>query len=321
MNGIRLFLAASAVFCLTYEVAAEPSAPRPWVLEKDDDGRLDGPIGKYVANLGKEDSKAVKELDKQLRARIAEDRKIVAAGGPGKAEAEKEIERYEKFLSMVSDPIRFGFNGKIDLVKKSMTFDSYQVSVYRRTTHVQRNRADKKYYFFGNNGEPEFLRGKDLELAKEEIQRMGYISLFCANQDPDPGQRYMQDSSKAAVCCNFGRLALKNNSIDVVKVHPVPEKGPLHDALAKDALACARGAYPNFNIVDVVIGKGDWEIQRNKFGVIIRRVCWGWVIRKDDIGLLAVPARWCQDNQGGNTYGRLQLFRYGGNSWFYVKKN
>ena len=308
-------------FCigLIVGVSALTAAEIPWPLTRDDNGEQNGPAAEYLKKLGKEPREAVIALDKQLRERIAEDRKIVAADGPGKAEAEKEIERYEKFLSTLTDPIRFSFNGKIDIAKKSMTFDSYQIFVDRRTTHVMRLSKDKKYYFIGSNGEPEFLQGKDLEMAKADIQRMGYISLFCGKQDPDPGQGYMQDSSKAAVCCIYGREALKNNSIDVVIVHPMPAKGPLHDALAKDALACARGARQN--VVDVIIGERDWEIQRNAFGVIIRRVCWGWMIVKDDIGLRAIPARWCQPNQGGNEYGRLQLFRHGGNSWFYVKKN
>ena len=290
------------------------------MLEKDDDGRSDdSPVAQYAKNLGKQDKEAVKALDKQLRERIAEARKIVAADGPGKAEAEKEIERYESFLSKISDPIRFSFNGKIDLAKKSMTFDSYQIFVDRRTTHVMRLSKDKKYYFIGSNGEPEFLRGRDLELAKEDIQRMGYISMFCANQNPDPGQGYMQLSSKAAVCCIYGREALKNNSIDVVIFHPMPAKGALHDEFAKDALALAQAAYPHMNIVDVLINSNDWEIQRNRLGIIIRRVCRGWVIQKDDIGRRAVPAKWQQVNQGGSTYGKLQFFTYGGNNWFYVK--
>jgi len=317
MKAFDLFLATSAIFCLACQLSA---APRPWVLEKDDDGRSDdSPVAQYAKNLGKQDKEAVKALDKQLRERIAEARKIVAADGPGKAEAEKEIERYEAFLSKISDPIRFSFNGKIDIAKKSMTFDSYQIFVDRRTTHVMRLSKDKKYYFFGSNGEPEFLRGKDLELAKEDIQRMGYISLFCGNQNPDPGQGYMQISSKAAVCCIYGREALKNNSRDVVIFHPMPAKGSLHDDLAKDALARAQAAYPHMNIVDVLINSNDWVIQRNRFGVIIRRVCLGWVIQKDDIGRRAVPAKWQQANQGGDTYGKLQLFTYGGNNWFYVK--
>ena len=314
MKSLSMFLAASAIFCLTCQLSA---AERPWVLEKDDDGRDDSPVTTYVKNLGKEDSKNVKALDKALRERVAEARKIVAAGGPGKAEAEKEIERYEKFLDAVSDPVRFRFNGKIDLVKKSMTFDSYKVDAYRRTTLVQRRTKDKKYYFFGSNGEPEFLRGKDLEIAKEDIQRMGYISLFCGNQNPDPGQGYMQVSSKAAVCCIYGRQALKNNSIDVVIEHPMPAKGALHDALEKEALACARGRFPDAE--GVLINSNDWEIQRNRFGVIIRRVAWGWIIVKDDIVRKTIPAKWEQPNQGGSSYGKLQLFRSGGNNWFYLE--
>ena len=311
---------AVSIFCigLVAGLAAFAESACPWPLEKDY-SRDKKPLEEYVKNLGKEDRNAVIALDRQLRARIAEARKIVAANGPGKDKAEAEIERYDSFLSAVSDPIRFSFNGKIDLAKKSMTFDSYQIFVDRRTTHVMRRSKDKKYYFFGGNGEPEFLRGKDLELAKEDIQRMGYISLFCGKQDPDPGQGYMQLSSKAAVCCIYGREALKNNSLDAVIFHPMPAKGSLHDALAKEALVCAQKAYPHMNIVDVVINSNDWVIQRNRYGVIIRRVCLGWAIRKDDIGLLAVPVKWQQPNQGGDSYGKLQLFTYGGNAWFHVK--
>ena len=288
----------------------------PWPLANDY-SRDNRDLKAYVEKLGQEDSKAVKALDKQLRDRIEEARKIVASNGPGKARAEQDIERYEIFLSAVSDPVRFGFNGKIDIAKKSMTFDSYKLFVDRRTTLVMRSSKDKKYYFFGSNGEPEFLRGKDLELAKIEIQRMGYISLFCGNQKVDPGQQYMQDSSKAAVCCIYGRKALENNSRDVIVFHPMPAKGALHDALAKEALACAKGPRPN--AVDVLISSNDWEIQRNRYGVILRRVCWGWIIVTDDIGRRTIPAKWEQPNQGGNNYGKLKLFRHGGNNWFYLK--
>lgn len=319
MRSIRLFLAASAIFCLTVNtLSAAGRTALPWVLEKDDEGGKNSPVSRYLQRLGREDRKDVIELDKQLRARIAEDRKIVAANAAGKEGAQKEIERYEKFLFALGDPIRFCFNGKIDTAKKSMTFESFQVSIHRRTTKVMRNPKDKKYYFYGDNGEPEYIRGKDLELAKEEIQRMGYISLFCANQKPDtPSQEFTQISSKAAVCCIAGRAALKNNSLSVVIFHPMPAKGALHDALAKQALACALRPCPN--AVAVVIGDSEWSIQRNRIGVILRRVCNGWIIVKDDIGRRAIPAKWAQPNQGGSSYGNLHLFIYGGNKRFYVK--
>ena len=314
MNVIRMLFAASAVFCLA---GALHAAPVPWVLAKDDDGQSDSPVKQYVKNLGKEPREAVIALDKQLRERIAEDRKIIASNGPGKAAAQKEIERYESFLDELGDPLRFCFNGKIDIVKKSMRFDSYRVPVYRRTTMVMRNPQDKKYYFIGANGEPEFLRGKDLELAKEDIQRMGYISHFCGKQQPDPRQVYMQISSKAAICCISGRQALANNSIKVVRFHPMPAKGALHDALAKDALACIRTRLPKTEAI--VIGDNDWYIQRNRLGIIICRICCGWAIVRDDIGKRAIPVKWSQPNQGGSSYGRLQLRNFGGNKTFYIK--
>ena len=115
----------------------------------------------------------------------------------------------------------------------------------------------------------------------------------------------------------YTNQAIKNNSPSVVILHPMPNMGSLHDPLAKDALACSKTKYPN--AVEVIIGSNDWTIDRNQWGVIISRTCFGWIIIKDDIGRKAIPARWLQDNQGGDKYGQLQLGITGGNKYFYVK--
>ena len=119
MKGIRLLLAVSAVFCLTFNASAQlknlfnkavestgvkpaqavtaaiHTAPKPWILDYEYEGwNNDNPIRKYIKELGKQEKEAVLELDKQLRARIDEDRKIVAADGPGADEAQEEIDRY-----------------------------------------------------------------------------------------------------------------------------------------------------------------------------------------------------------------------------------
>ena len=293
------------------------TAPRPWVLETDYESWNDKhPINKYIKNLGKEKKEDVLELDKQLRARIDEDRKIVAAGGKGQTEAEEEIERYKGFLGALETVVNINSDIKIDVEKKKMDFYYVKVFFSNFSRDVNYNKADGKCYFYGKNGEPEYIREKEIPYAEETRKLMAYINVFCANQGND---RYMQIQSKAAVCAMNIEKAIKNNSPDVVIFHPFSEfpKGSMHNALAKDALTCAKGAFPN--AVDVIVNSNDWAINRNQFGVIISRICSGWMVVQDDLGKKVIPARWYQDNQGGDKYGILQLGTYGGNKIFYVK--
>jgi len=293
-------------------------AAKPWVLDVEYEGWNDkNPIKKYVKNLGKEKKEDVLELDKQLRARIAEDRQIVEADGDGKEEAEMEISRYEDFLYALEDPVRMNFNGNIDMEKKQLNFDSFQILLSNFSTKVMRNKKDGKFYFFGANGEPEYIREKELPFAQEAHNCMYYVNVFCANQ---PKEAFTQIQSKAAVCAMYTNQALKNNSPDVVIFHPVHEfpKGEMHSsALAKEALQRALPVLPN--AVDVIINSNDWSIERNGLGIIIRRVCVGWVVVKDDLGKQVIPAKWFQPNQGGDSYGKLDLLNYGGNRRFYIQ--
>lgn len=295
------------------------TAPRPWVLEKDYDRYSDNsPLKKYVKSLGKEKREDVLELDKQLRARIKEARAIVKAGGANRAEAEKEIDRYDAFLNELEEPIRMNSDIKIDLEKKTMAFYSYRVFFSNFSREVRFNKKDGKHYFFGDNGEPEYIRSNELPYAEEAKMCLYYINVFLANQEDAD---YMPYQSKAAVSCMKVKEAIENNSPDVVIFHPISQfpKGALHDSLAKEALPLARPVQIFSNAVDVIISSNDWEIHRNKLGIIIRRVCRGWVVVKDDIGKRVIPASWCQENQGGDSYGKLRLHTYGGNARFYVK--
>ena len=293
------------------------TAPKPWVLDKDYEAWNDKhPVNKYIKALGKEKKEDVLELDKQLRARIEEDRKIVAAKGKGAEEAEQEIERYEDFLGALGTEVNINSDIKIDVEKKKMDFYYVKVFFSNFSRDVRRFSKDGKVYFIGKNGEPEFIREKEIPYAEETRKRMAYIYTFYANQGND---RYMQIMSKAAVCAQHIEQALKNNSPDVVIFHPISEfpKGSMHNALAKDALACAKGAFPN--AVDVIVNSNDWAINRNALGVILSRICSGWMVVQDDLGKKVIPARWFQENQGGDKYGILQLGTYGGNSVYYVK--
>jgi len=298
--------------------AISHKAPKPWVLNTDYEAwNKDNPISKYIKQLGKEKKEDVLELDKQLRARIEEDRQIVKAGGAGRAEAEKEIERYEDFLDAMGTLVNINSDIKIDIEKKKMDFYYFKVFFSNFSRDVKFNRIDGKYYFFGDNGEPEYIREKEIPYAKEAFNCMYYINIFCGNQGNN--DHYMQIQSKAAVCATYTNQALKNNSPDVVIYHPIKEfpQGALHNALAKEALPLARPKLPN--AVDVIINSNDWVIERNQLGIIIRRVCVGWVVIKDDLGKRVIPAKWFQPNQGGDTYGKLDLLNYGGNGKFYVK--
>ena len=293
------------------------TAPRPWVLEKDYESWNDQhPVNKYIKNLGKEKKEDVLELDKQLRARIDEDRKIVAAGGKGQTEAEEEIDRYEAFLGALETVVNINSDIKIDVEKKKMDFYYVKVFFSNFSRDVNYNKADGKCYFYGLNGEPEYIREKEIPYAEETRKLMAYINVFCANQGND---RFMQIQSKAAVCAINIEKAIKINSPDVVIRHPISEfpKGSMHNEQAEDALACAKGAFPN--TVDVIVSSNDWTINRNKWGVIISRICFGWMVVQDDLGKKVVPARWFQDNQGGDKYGKLQLGITGGNKVFYLK--
>ena len=294
------------------------TAPRPWVLEKDYEAWNDKhPVNKYIKSLGKEKREDVLELDKQLRARIDEDRKIVAAGGKGQTEAEEEIDRYEAFLGALETVVNINSDIKIDVEKKKMDFYYVKVFFSNFSRDVRPYSKDGgKPYFFGKNGEPEYIREKEIPYAEETRKRMAYISTFCANQGND---RFTQIQSKAAVCAMNIDKAIKINSPAVVIFHSFSEfpKGAMHDALAKEALKCAKGAFPN--AVDVIINSNDWAMNRNQWGVIISRICSGWMVVEDDIGKKVIPARWFQENQGGDKYSILQLGTYGGNSVFYVK--
>ena len=76
----------------------------------------------YIKQLGTiTNSKAVGEFRKQLRDRVAEDEKIVAAGEkhPRYAQAKEELDRYEMFLDHMGHKLWFIFHGTVDLEKNN----------------------------------------------------------------------------------------------------------------------------------------------------------------------------------------------------------
>jgi len=219
----------------------------------------------------------------------------------------------------VENPVLINCDIKIDAEKKRMDFYYVKIFFSNFSREVRFNKNDGKCYFYGDNGEPEYIRDKEIPYAQEALACMKWIYVFHANQGND--EEYMEIASKAAVSCQKIEEAIKNNSPSVVVFHPISQfpKGALHDSLAKDALPLARTVPLLANAEAVIINSNDWEIHRNKLGIIIRRVCRGWTVVTDDLGKRVIPTSWRQENQGGDTYGKLQLFTYGGNAKFYVK--
>ena len=109
MFGNNIIKAAS-VICIGLIAAAGTLAAEeiPWPLAEDysrDSRRID----EYIKSLGTTtNSKVVGEFRKKLRARVEEDKKIVAAGSkhPRYEQAKEELDRYDVFLGRMGQARR-----------------------------------------------------------------------------------------------------------------------------------------------------------------------------------------------------------------------
>ena len=97
----NFFIKSALMVCLGTVACVTASADEiPWPLAKDY-SQDKKPIDDYIKKLGTiTNSREVGDFRKKLRARIAEDEKIVAAGEkhPRYEQAKEEIDRYETFL-------------------------------------------------------------------------------------------------------------------------------------------------------------------------------------------------------------------------------
>lgn len=294
--------------------ALAQKTPRPWPMEKMDWDHK--PIKDYIEKLGTiKDEKEVENLKAALEARAKEDRAIVAAGGAAAQEAKEELDRYEYFLDQLGFQTLVGFfDGNVDLEKQNLSFNSLRIKV-TNTSFTLKTGSDRKFYFFESNGMRTCAEGDDLRMIDEASLRYYYVYLFLKDEKETALQKY---ASMAAVSVNYIKEAKKNNTVENIDYAPMPKKGALHNEFAKEALVAVKTQAPSCASTDeVIIDADNWQMEY-KGGVIKLRKFGGWAIRDYPHGRRAFRVQWCQDHQGGGSYGKLRLHATGGGN-MYVK--
>ena len=303
-NIIRKTLA----LCLGLTLCASMYASEcPWPLAKDY-SQDTKPIKEYVKQLGTvTNSKIVGDFRKQLRARVAEDEKIVAAGDkhPKYEQAKAELDRYELFLDVMGHRLWFIFHGNVDLEKNNVTFDYAQLAIPRSNVRVM-SQDGKNVYFF-QNGDRVFLEGEDLKEVQKQFRQMYYTLYFLQGVDKPNFKKYR---AIADTCLRYTSMAMKNNKPENVDYHPMPTPGKLN-SLAPQALEEAKKSDSYKDAVEVVIDADDWTIERNKAGIILRRKVGAWVIKQMPKCKRAFRCQFAEPFQG-NGYGELKLYGVGG---------
>ena len=308
MFGNNIVKAAS-VICIGLIVGAGALAAEeiPWPLAEDysrDSRRID----EYIKSLGTTtNSKVVGEFRKKLRARVEEDKKIVAAGSkhPRYEKAKEELDRYDVFLGRMGQELYFIFKGEVDLKKNNVTFDYARLSIPKSNVRVMSADGKNVYFFFG--GERVYLEGEDLKEVQRQFRQIWYTLYFMQGLD-DPA--YKKYRAMADACLRYTSMALKNNKPENVDYKPMPKPGKLN-SLAPKALALAKKSSSHADAVAVVIDADNWVIERNTAGVIQRRKVGGWVIKPMKRGKRAFRCQFAEPRTG-NGYGELILYGIGG---------
>ena len=286
---------------------AAHQTPCPWVLEKDY-SRETQPLQDYYKQLGTtSNSKVVGDFRKQLRARVAEDEKIVAAGSshPLYEQAKEELDRYDFFLGWLGQRLYFIFNGKVELEKNNVAFDYAMLRT--KTSNVRVMSKDGKNVYFFQNGDRVFVEGEDMEEINQQVRQLFYSYFFFDGLNKP---EYRKSRAIAITCFNYTRQAMKNNKPENVDYHPMPKPGKLN-TLAPKALALARKSSSYADAIDVVIDADDWTIERNSIGIILRRKVGAWVIKQMKRSKRAYRCQFAEPYTG-NGYGELRLHGVGG---------
>lgn len=299
---------AVSILCVGLAVGVGVSAAEcPWPMAEDfsqDTRRID----EYIKSLGTiTNSKQVGEFRKQLRDRVAEDEKIVAAGEkhPRYEQAKAELDRYELFLDHMGHRLWFIFHGNVDLEKNNVTFDYAQLAIPRSNVRVMS--TDGKNVYFFKNGDRVFLEGDDLKEVQKQFRQMYYTLYFLQGVDKPNFKKYR---AIADTCLRYTSMAMKNNKPENVDYHPMPTPGKLN-SLAPKALELARKSDSYKDAIEVVIDADDWTVETNKLGIIQRRKVGGWVIKQMKSHKRAFRCQFAEPYQGTG-YGELILYGVGG---------
>ena len=279
----------------------------PWPLAKDysQDSK---PIDDYIKQLGTvTNSKQIGEFRKQLRARVAEDEKIVAAGDkhPRYEQAKEELDRYDTFLSQMAQRVYFIFHGSVDLQKNNVSFDYALLDVPKSNVRVMS--TDGKNVYFFQNGDRVFVEGENLVEVQKQFRQL-YYTLFFLQGLNDPG--YKKAAAAADTSLRYISMAMKNNKPENVDYHPMPKPGKLN-SLAPKALKLARKSDSYKDAIEVVIDADDWTVERNSAGIIQRRKVGAWVIKQMPKCKRAFRCQFAEPYTGGG-YGELILYGVGG---------
>ena len=298
---------ATLCFCVGLIVCSGVLADDiPWPLAKDY-SQDTKPIDEYIKQLGTTtNSKVVGEFRKQLRDRVAEDEKIVAAGDkhPRYEQAKEELERYELFLDHMGHRLWFIFHGKVDMEKNNVAFDYAQLAIPRSNVRVMSTDGENVYFF--KNGDRVFLEGEDLAEVQKQFRQMYYTLYFLQGVDKPAFKKYR---AIADACLRYTSMAMKNNKPENVDYHPMPTPGKLNE-LAPKALELAKKSDSYKDAIDVVIDADDWTVESNA-GVIVRRKVGAWVIKQEKDHKRAFRCQFAPP-YNGNGYGELFLYGVGG---------
>jgi len=308
------FIKTVLLFCIGLSVCGIAQAEYkyqtscPWVLAEDfsRDGRK---IQAYIEKLGTiTNSKEVGNFRKQLRDRVAEDEKIVAAGSNHEKyeQAKEEISRYNVFLGKLGQRLYFFFDGEVDLAKNNVKFNRATLRTKNSNVEVAAHKDDGKCYFF-QNGDRVFVEDEDMVEINKQFRQLYYtLYFFQGLNDPE----YKKYRAMADACLRYISMAKQNNKPENIDGRPMPKPGKLN-SLAPKALALAKRSGSYADAIDVVIDADDWTIERNSAGIIQRRKVGAWVIKQMKRNKRAFRCQFAQPYTG-NGYGELILYGVGG---------
>lgn len=296
-----------SALCTAAWAGYQYQTPCPWVLAQDF-SQNNQPLKDYYKKLGTTtNGKIVGEFRKQLRARVAEDEKIVAAGSSHEKyeQAKEELDRYEGFLGWLDQRLWFIFHGTVDLKKNNVSFDYALLSIPRSNVRVMS--TDGKNVYFFRNGDRVFLEGEDLKEVQQQFRQLYYSLFFFQGLDKP---EYKKSRAVADTCLRYISMAMKNNKPENVDYHPMPKPGKLN-SFAAQALVLAKKNDSYKDAIAVVIDADDWTIERSSAGIIRRRKVGAWVIKQMPKCKRAFRCQFAQPYTGSG-YGELILYGVGG---------
>ena len=293
--------------------------PCPWLMNPDsvsDSNR--GKVQEYIKNLGKADPADVDSLKEQIMRRLDENTEILKARGYDdvwKAPLDdvgregKELNLLLHFYSdLHQDVIVFHVDGTLTKDKNGMEFRSIRVDSGTTSYYIILDENnDMAFHTMG--GDKIFVEDEELPEVKEFQQKLANAKTLFENFGPDY-------ATICGMCYNFMIQALENNAPGNIGYRPYPKGGSLN-SLAGKALAVIKKTDAYKDAIAVVIDADSWTIDKNAFGIPIRRKCGGWAIRNDKHGKRAYRVMFAEDYDGTG-YGALHMYGQGMGS-HYVK--